>query len=85
MPYPHHGDLHQRLNAEPLAAACAAVVCDDADDVGANAASLRAELLPILRDPARLDRMHQAAKSVEGAHAAESVARWLLGDESGGS
>lgn len=85
MPYPYHADQHQRLNAAELCQAGAAVIVDDAKDPETNAQHLRETLLPILRDPARLDRMHQAAKSVEGAHAAESVARWLLGSEAGES
>ena len=81
MPYPYHADQHQRLNAAELCDAGAAVIVEDAKDPATNAERLRETLLPILRDPARLERMHQAGKSVEGAHAAESVARWLLGED----
>jgi len=81
MPYPYHADQHQRLNAAELCAAGAAVVVDDAKAPEANAHRLGETLLGILRDPARLERMRQAAKSFEGARAAESVARWLLGGE----
>ncbi len=79
MPYPYHADQHQRLNAAELCQAGAAIIVDDAKTPQTNAARLRDTLLPILRDPARLDAMRQAARSVKGAHAAQSVARWLLG------
>ncbi len=81
MPYPYHADQHQRLNAAELCQAGAAVIVEDAKDPKTNAIRLGETLLPILRDPARLERMRQAGKSVEGARAAESVARWLLGGD----
>lgn len=81
MPYPYHADQHQRLNAAELCQAGAAIIVDDAKTPETNAARLRETLLPILRDPARLDRMRHAAKSIKGAQAAQSVARWLLGRE----
>ena len=83
MPYPYHADQHQRLNAAELCRCGAAVIVDDAKTPETNARRLGETLLPILRDPARLGRMHQAAKSIEGTHAAETVARWLLGSEVG--
>jgi UDP-N-acetylglucosamine--N-acetylmuramyl-(pentapeptide) pyrophosphoryl-undecaprenol N-acetylglucosamine transferase len=79
MPYPYHADQHQRLNAAELCQAGAAIIVDDSKNAEINAARLREALLPILRDPARLDTMRQAAKSIKGAQAAQSVARWLLG------
>jgi len=81
MPYPYHADQHQRLNAAELCQAGAAIIIDDAKTAETNAQRLRETLLPILRDPASLDRMRQAAKSIKGAQAAQSVARWLLGVE----
>jgi len=79
MPYPYHADQHQRLNAAELCQAGAAIIVDDAKAAETNAQRLREALLPILRDPGRLDQMRQAAKSIKGAQAAQSVARWLLG------
>jgi UDP-N-acetylglucosamine--N-acetylmuramyl-(pentapeptide) pyrophosphoryl-undecaprenol N-acetylglucosamine transferase len=81
MPYPYHADQHQRLNAAELCQAGAAIIVDDAKTAETNAQRLRETLLPILRDPACLDKMRQAAKSIKGAHAAQRVARWLLGME----
>ncbi len=81
MPYPYHADQHQRLNAAELCQAGAAVIVDDSKTAQTNAARLRETLLPILRDPARLDKMCQAAMTIKGADAAQCVARWLLGME----
>ena len=83
MPYPYHADQHQRLNAAELCQAGAAIIVDDAKSPETNAARLREALLPILRDPARLDEMRQAARSIKGADAAQAVARWLLGMDEG--
>ena len=44
MPYPYHKDNHQRLNAEALAAAGGAIVCDDSREVSANVSQLRGVL-----------------------------------------
>ncbi len=77
MPYPYHRDQHQRRNAEPLASAGAAVIVADAADAARNAQALRQVLLPILRDPLRLEAMRAAAARLARPGAAEAVARWL--------
>ena len=77
MPYPYHKDQHQRLNAEGPAASGAAILCEDLKDPAANAHRLRQTLLPILRDPARLLAMTQAAQTAAKPRAAEEVAVWL--------
>ena len=79
MPYPWHGDRHQRLNAAELAAAGAAVVIDDAADAAANAAALAGKLLPILAAPSRLKLMADAAAALARPNAAREVAGWLAG------
>ncbi len=79
MPYPYHRDRQQHLNAEPLAAAGAAVVVEDSAQAARNAESLRAALLPILREPERLEPMRSAAAGLGKPGAAEAVARWLVG------
>lgn len=78
MPYPHHKDQHQRLNATPLAEAGAAVIVTDQIETSANAAALREQLLPLMRDPARLDAMRAAAGAGRIEDAAGTVAQWLL-------
>jgi UDP-N-acetylglucosamine--N-acetylmuramyl-(pentapeptide) pyrophosphoryl-undecaprenol N-acetylglucosamine transferase len=79
MPYPHHADRHQFLNAAALAQAGAAVVCEDFKDPAANAGALRGVLLPLLGDAAALATMRQAAaKLTAKSSAASAVAQWLL-------
>jgi UDP-N-acetylglucosamine--N-acetylmuramyl-(pentapeptide) pyrophosphoryl-undecaprenol N-acetylglucosamine transferase len=77
MPYPHHKDQHQRLNAVGLAQAGAAVIVDDARDAHANAESLRRQMLPILKDPAALEKMRLAAAEFGKTSAAAVVAQWM--------
>ena len=77
LPYPYHADRQQRLNAQPLARAGAAVVCDDAADAAANAETLRRHLVPLLCDPIALEAMRKAAASLARPHAARAVAGWL--------
>ncbi len=77
LPYPHHADDHQRLNAGALMRAGGAVVCTDHVDPKANAAELRKIMLPILADDARLSAMAAAAGAVGMPAAAAAVADWL--------
>lgn len=87
MPYPHHADQHQRLNAGELVRAGAAVICEDRVDAAANAAALREVLLPLMGDAGRLDLMRRAAGKLAGrrfdkltaSRAAGEVAAWLAG------
>ena len=77
MPYPWHGDDHQRRNAEPMAAAGAAVICDDAKQADLNVPGLLETIRPILAETAILSAMTRAAGRMAGANAAEHVAEWL--------
>jgi UDP-N-acetylglucosamine--N-acetylmuramyl-(pentapeptide) pyrophosphoryl-undecaprenol N-acetylglucosamine transferase len=77
MPYPYHKDQHQRLNAAELAAAGAAILCEDAKDPAANAHSLARLMLTVMNDPARLDSMRSSAGLLGKPNAAAEVARWL--------
>ena len=78
MPYPHHKDRQQHLNAAALAGAGAAVVVEDRGDAPANAAALRETLLPIMADAERLETMRRSAAACTKPNAAETVAQWLL-------
>ncbi len=79
MPYPHHADRQQYLNASALAGAGAATIVEDRIDPAVNAAGLRRELIGILRDPSRLEAMKHAARGFAGPNAARDVAEWLIG------
>jgi len=83
MPYPHHKDHQQKLNAAELEHANAAVVLTDTKNPATNAASLREHLLPILRDEPTLHRMQQAAARVAKPNAAQTVAQWMLRENGG--
>lgn len=78
MPYPHHKDQHQKLNAAALVGAGAGVLVEDVSDPQGNAAHLRRSMLPILRDAAGLEAMRAAAAGLGRAEAAREVARWLV-------
>ncbi len=79
MPYPHHADRHQYLNAAALAECRSAVVCDDHQEARANAVALRRVLLPLLRDPSALAAMTRGAVNLgdRARSAAAAVADWL--------
>lgn len=81
MPYPYHKDQQQRHNAAPLASSGAAVLCEDTKDPSSNAQALREVLLPLLKDPPRLETMRQAARGLAKPRAAQDVAKWLVGVE----
>jgi UDP-N-acetylglucosamine--N-acetylmuramyl-(pentapeptide) pyrophosphoryl-undecaprenol N-acetylglucosamine transferase len=74
MPYPFHRDKHQRLNAQALADAGAAVVCDDEMDRRKNGAKLAPVIEALLRDAGRRQAMSKAARTLARPAAAEAVA-----------
>jgi UDP-N-acetylglucosamine--N-acetylmuramyl-(pentapeptide) pyrophosphoryl-undecaprenol N-acetylglucosamine transferase len=77
MPYPYHGDHHQRLNAGMLTRRGAAVIVDDAIDPAANAPRLWAALEPLMKDPGRLAAMSAAASAAGTRDAADRIAEHL--------
>lgn len=79
MPYPYHRDQQQKLNAQGLARAGAAIICEDAKDATANAQRLRNTLLPLMKDPSQLEKMRQAAIKIAKPNAATDIAHWLTG------
>jgi UDP-N-acetylglucosamine--N-acetylmuramyl-(pentapeptide) pyrophosphoryl-undecaprenol N-acetylglucosamine transferase len=74
MPYPFHKDQHQRLNAEVLAKAGAAVLLDDLRDAKENAEKLLPLLAPLIHDADRRKTMAQAARTLGKPAAADAVA-----------
>ncbi|ROP43087.1 undecaprenyldiphospho-muramoylpentapeptide beta-N-acetylglucosaminyltransferase [Pseudokineococcus lusitanus] len=69
------GNGEQRRNAEPVVGAGGALLVDDAD---LDAAWLRAELLPVLADPARRARMGAAAQASAVRDADDRLADLVL-------
>ena len=80
MPYPFHKDRHQRLNAEQLAGAGAAVNVDDQKDRRKNAANLRPVVESLLYDAERRRKMATAARQIGKPGAARAVADVVLGE-----
>jgi UDP-N-acetylglucosamine--N-acetylmuramyl-(pentapeptide) pyrophosphoryl-undecaprenol N-acetylglucosamine transferase len=78
MPYPFHKDKHQRLNAQVLHDAGAAVLLDDERDPGKNADKLRPIMQGLLFDANKRGEMAAAAKKLGRPEAAEAVARAVV-------
>lgn len=78
MPYPFHRDKHQRLNAEVLHDAGAAVLADDERDAKKNAAKLLPIMQSLLFDAKRRQAMSAAAKSLGKCDAADTVAKSII-------
>ncbi len=79
LPYPFHKDQHQHANARVLVDAGAAILLDDTRD-GQQNATLMQPMLNSLCDAATLARMSAAARKIGHAHAAEAIARRLMGE-----
>ncbi len=76
VPYPYAAGDHQRINAEALQKEGAAVCIPAAE---ASTERLTAELEALLEDAGTLPRMARAATALGRPHAADAIARDLLG------
>lgn len=74
VPYPHHRDRHQALNAAPLAALGGAVVVEDRIDPERNLATIADATRRLLLDPSRRRRMHAALRAAPPPDGAAAVA-----------
>ncbi len=79
MPYPHHKDRHQYLNAKALVDVGAAVIVDDIADADKRAEKLWQELGGMMRDQNRRAAMKNACTNVGVRDAALQTARRLIG------
>ena len=75
MPYPYHKDQQQKLNAQVLVSAGAAVLLDDLKDKKRNSERLLPILQSLLYDAPQRTKMAQAARSLARPEAAANVAR----------
>jgi UDP-N-acetylglucosamine--N-acetylmuramyl-(pentapeptide) pyrophosphoryl-undecaprenol N-acetylglucosamine transferase len=82
MPYPHHKDLHQYLNAAKLVEAGAAIVVDDLPDAQERMEWLWEELEELLKDNHKLEEMKENCRQIAKKNAATVIAKKLLGIES---
>jgi len=78
MPYPHHGDMQQYLNAGKLVEAGAAIIVDDAADEKDRAEWLWEELEPLLKDEGRRAQMAEACAKISKIDSASKIANRLL-------
>ncbi len=78
IPYPHHKDRHQYLNADKLVEVGAAVVVDDLRNLNERTARLWEELEPLLSDEQRRTDMSKACDKIAKKDAAAEIARRLL-------
>lgn len=78
LPYPHHKDDHQRLNAGPICASGGALLLKDMIDANINADQLDASLLPIVLDGAQLSDMATKLAASQPSDGADAVAAWVL-------
>lgn len=76
VPYPHHKDQQQRVNANVLARAGAAIVLDEP---GLSAADLARELEKLMANPAHLAGMAAAARKTLVRDAAKRLADAVVG------
>jgi UDP-N-acetylglucosamine--N-acetylmuramyl-(pentapeptide) pyrophosphoryl-undecaprenol N-acetylglucosamine transferase len=82
MPYPHHRDDHQRLNAEQMVSTGGAVIVTDRVEPAANAEALAEAMGPLWGDDTALEAMRRRLSALPANRAAEVVADWLI--EAGG-
>jgi UDP-N-acetylglucosamine--N-acetylmuramyl-(pentapeptide) pyrophosphoryl-undecaprenol N-acetylglucosamine transferase len=78
MPYPHHKDRHQYLNAGKLVEAGAAIIVDDLPDTSERQEWLWEELEILLKDDAKRAEMKKACKAVAKRDAALKIAEKLV-------
>jgi UDP-N-acetylglucosamine--N-acetylmuramyl-(pentapeptide) pyrophosphoryl-undecaprenol N-acetylglucosamine transferase len=79
LPYPFHRDRHQHANAEVLVEIGAALLVEDTKDTETTAPQLLSALQS-LAERERRAAMAEAAMKLSRPHAAEAVARWMLGE-----
>ncbi|MBN2137905.1 MAG: UDP-N-acetylglucosamine--N-acetylmuramyl-(pentapeptide) pyrophosphoryl-undecaprenol N-acetylglucosamine transferase [Sedimentisphaerales bacterium] len=77
MPYPHHKDRHQYLNAAKLVEADAAVIVDDLPDPTDRAEWLWEQLAELMADDDRREEMTENCANIATPDAALNIARKL--------
>ncbi|MHC4994690.1 MAG: UDP-N-acetylglucosamine--N-acetylmuramyl-(pentapeptide) pyrophosphoryl-undecaprenol N-acetylglucosamine transferase [Planctomycetota bacterium] len=77
-PYPYHKDQHQKLNAQTLVEAGAALMQDDAIDAKANADALVRTLSGLLEDRNGLETMRARLNELQRGDGASHVAQMTL-------
>jgi UDP-N-acetylglucosamine--N-acetylmuramyl-(pentapeptide) pyrophosphoryl-undecaprenol N-acetylglucosamine transferase len=78
LPYPHHSDMHQHLNAAKLVEAGAAIIVDDVADDNQRAEKLGEKLERLMGDDALREQMAKNCEKVARKDAAAKIAQQLL-------
>ena len=78
IPYPHHRDKQQRLNAAKLLEAGAAVVVEDLPRKGDLGRRLWAELEELMKNEQKRKNMAESCKKIANTQAASQIAEQLL-------
>ena len=78
IPYPHHKDRQQYLNAEKLVQAGAAVIVEDLPDKKLTAKNLWKELANLMKDSQKRMKMTNSAKKIAKPKAGIEIAEKLL-------
>ncbi len=80
MPYPHHKDMHQYLNAEKLVLDGAAVMVDDLLDLTDRSEWLWEELQTLMADEEKLKDMRNAEKKAFKNNASDKIAEKIIAE-----
>ncbi len=78
MPYPHHKDRHQYLNAANLVQTGAAIIVDDPPDVKDRAKWLWQELTNLLTNEQNLKKMKTACEHIANPNATQKIAQAIM-------
>jgi UDP-N-acetylglucosamine--N-acetylmuramyl-(pentapeptide) pyrophosphoryl-undecaprenol N-acetylglucosamine transferase len=78
MPYPHHKDRQQYLNADKLVEAGAAIIVDDLPDSAERGQWLWEELELLLKDDNKREEMEKNCEAIANTKAASKIAERLL-------
>jgi len=78
IPYPHHRDRHQYLNAGKLVEAGAAVIVDDLPDLTDRSQWLAEELTELMADEKKRELMKRGCEKIAKLNAAVDIAQKLM-------
>lgn len=81
LPYPHHRDMHQKHNAQPLVDRGGAVMVIDQIAADANARAMMPVLTRLLGDAETRAAMRRSLAREGRIDAAEAIAREILGED----
>jgi len=78
LPYPHHKDMHQKHNAQPLVDLAGAMMVEDQIDAAANVETVGPVLRELMSDEPRRLTMREKLRAHDFPDAAMTIARMLV-------